>query len=146
VAAVDYLADLGKTYPGDGAPFSSLSGRRLQVHAGLAAIQAYEAELGRRLLTALADRPRFKVWGITDLQRLGWRVPTVSLTTAEHTAQEIDAHLAARNIFVWSGNLYAPGLAETLGVDRRGGFLRIGLVHYNTAGEVDQLLQALDEL
>jgi selenocysteine lyase/cysteine desulfurase len=46
---------------------------------------------------------------------------------------------------VWSGNLYALELTRRLGLEGRGGFLRLGLVHYNTAEEVDRLLKALDE-
>jgi selenocysteine lyase/cysteine desulfurase len=33
-----------------------------------------------------------------------------------------------------------------LDVERTGGFLRIGLVHYNTMEEVDSLLAALREI
>jgi selenocysteine lyase/cysteine desulfurase len=36
-------------------------------------------------------------------------------------------------------------LSERLGVEQKGGVLRIGLVHYNTAEEVDRLLTALPE-
>ena len=36
-------------------------------------------------------------------------------------------------------------LSERLGVELKGGVLRIGLVHYNTAEEVDRLLKALRE-
>ena len=43
-------------------------------------------------------------------------------------------------------DLYALGLTERLGLEDRGGFLRLGLVHYNTPEEIDQLVQALDEL
>jgi selenocysteine lyase/cysteine desulfurase len=35
---------------------------------------------------------------------------------------------------------------ERLDVERSGGLLRIGLVHYNTAAEVDRLTRALREL
>jgi len=36
-------------------------------------------------------------------------------------------------------------LTERLGVQSSGGLLRIGLVHYNTADEVERLLAALRE-
>jgi cysteine desulfurase family protein (TIGR01976 family) len=145
-AAVDYLAEVGARHPLPPGPRPALSGRRLQLRAGMAAIQAHEAGLGRRLLEALAERRRFKVWGITDPGRLAGRVPTVSVTTAQHTAAEMAEHLAARHIYTWNGNMYALLLTERLGLEERGGFLRLGLVHYNTAEEVDRLVQALDEL
>jgi cysteine desulfurase family protein (TIGR01976 family) len=145
-AAIDYLAAIGANDPACAAAFPALSGRRLQVHAGLAAIRNYEAGLGRTLLEGLAQRPRFQVWGVSDPGQLGRRVPTVSITAADRHAEQIAEHLAARQIFVWSGNMYALALTERLGLEDRGGLLRIGLVHYNTEQEIDRLLQALDAL
>jgi cysteine desulfurase family protein (TIGR01976 family) len=135
-AGVEYLAALG----------GPAGGRRARLRAGLTAVQAYEAGLGRRLLAGLAERPRFKVWGITAPDRLAWRVPTVSLTVDGRTAAELAEHLAARQIYAWNGNMYALLLSERLGLEGRGSFLRLGLVHYNTAEEIDRLLAALDEL
>jgi cysteine desulfurase family protein (TIGR01976 family) len=134
-AAVDYLAAIA---PG-------AADRREQLRTTLTAIQAYEAELSRRLLRGLAERRRFKVWGITDLERLSARVPTVSITMTGRSAADLATHLAARRIQVWNGNMYALELTERLGLEESGGFLRIGMVHYNTAEEIDRLLAALDE-
>jgi cysteine desulfurase family protein (TIGR01976 family) len=145
-AAVDYLAAVGAAHPECEATFPALSGRCRQVHAGLAAIQAYETGLGRTLLKALAERRRFKVWGVTDPARLGERVPTFALTLADRPASAIAEHLAKRQIYSWSGNMYALELSERLGMEARGGFLRIGLIHYNTEDEVARLVKALDEL
>ena len=94
----------------------------------------------------MADRPRFNVWGITDRRRLAERVPTVAITLKHRTAGQIAEHLAAREIYVWSGNMYALALAERLEVQERGGFLRVGLIHYNTEEEVQRLVAALDEI
>jgi selenocysteine lyase/cysteine desulfurase len=65
---------------------------------------------------------------------------------SDRPAERIAEHLAARHIYAWHGNLYALSLAERLGLEGHGGFLRLGLVHYNTAAEVDRLVAALDEL
>jgi cysteine desulfurase family protein (TIGR01976 family) len=143
-AAVEYIAEIGMRQPEHWPSFPGMTNRRLHVHAGLAAIQEYEAGLARKLLDGLAQRPRFKVWGITEPNRLGQRVPTVSVTVPGRPAEELAAHLAARQIYTWSGNFYAQELMERLGVESGGGLLRIGLVHYNTADEIDQLLEALD--
>jgi cysteine desulfurase family protein (TIGR01976 family) len=145
-AAVDYLTEIGAKHPAHRASFPALSGRRLLLHAGLAAVQEYEAGLSNRLLEALEERPRFKVWGIRDRHRLAQRVPTIAITMEKRTALEIARHLASRQIYVWNGNMYAIGLTESLNLEHRGGFLRIGLVHYNTFEEIDCLLTALDEL
>jgi cysteine desulfurase family protein (TIGR01976 family) len=144
-AAVDYLAEIGTRHPLP-AGACPLTGRRLQLRAAMTAIQAYEASLAGRLLQALAERPRLRVWGVTDLSALARRVPTISLTATDRSARELAEHLAARQIYTWSGNMYALPLTERLGLEERGGLLRIGLVHYNLAEEIDELLRALDEL
>ncbi len=137
-AAIDYLADLG-----DPADEPNL---RQQLVQAMHAIQHCETALARRLLAGLLERPRFQVWGLTDLAQMQRRTPTVSITARDRTPQQIAEHLAAREIYVWNGNFYALGLSERLGLEEQGGLLRIGLVHYNTAEEVDRLLGALDEM
>ena len=86
---------------------------------------------------------RFQVWGITDPERLGQRVPTVSVTVPGTSAETLARRLAAKEIYAWNGNMYAVNLSERLGVEPAGGFLRLGLVHYNTHAEIDTVLQAL---
>jgi selenocysteine lyase/cysteine desulfurase len=111
----------------------------------MSAICSYERGLADRLLDALAQRPRFKVWGITQPDQRDRRVPTVSITVPDRPAQAIAEHLASREIYTWSGNMYALELTERLGLEEKGGLLRIGMVHYNTIEEVDRLITALDE-
>jgi selenocysteine lyase/cysteine desulfurase len=65
---------------------------------------------------------------------------------ANHTPTQVATFLGERGIFTWDGNYYALNLTERLGVEASGGLLRIGLVHYNTADEVDRLLAALREI
>jgi len=143
VAAVNYLAALPQTVAAKDW-FRGMAPRARDLHAGMVVLQQYEAMLAERLLEALAKRPRFKVWGITDRRRLAERVPTISITMEGRTVAEIAEHLAARQIYAWHGNMYALELTERLGLEERGGFLRLGLVHYNTAEEIDGLIQALD--
>ena len=139
LAAVEYLAEIGAAHA-EGPP-----DRRRDVRAGMSAIRAYETGLARRLLAALAERPRFKVWGITDPERLEQRVPTVAVTFPGRPASALGEHLAARQVYAWTGNFYALELTERLGLEGQGGLLRLGLVHYNTAEEIDRLMAALDE-
>jgi cysteine desulfurase family protein (TIGR01976 family) len=135
-AAVEYLArTIGQR---------SVSDRRSRLRAAMSAIREYETILAHRLLEGLGQRPQFKVLGITDPQRLNQRVPTISITHPRRTAQELAEHLAAQQIYAWNGNMYAMELSERLGLEDRGGFLRLGLVHYNTAAEIETLLKVLD--
>ena len=54
--------------------------------------------------------------------------------------------LGRDGIATWDGDFYATGLVERLGLAESGGLLRIGLVHYNTADEVDRLLESLERV
>ena len=60
-----------------------------------------------------------------------------------YTPRELATRLGERGIFTWDGNYYAINLAERLGVQDSGGMLRIGLTHYNTAEEVERVLEEL---
>jgi cysteine desulfurase family protein (TIGR01976 family) len=137
-AAIDYIADIVPPVAG--------ADRRSKLRAAMTAIQSYERTLADRLLDGLAKRPRFKVWGVKEKANRANRVPTISITLADRPASAIAEHLASREIYVWSGNMYALELTERLGLENKGGLLRIGLVHYNIPEEVDRLLSALDEL
>jgi cysteine desulfurase family protein (TIGR01976 family) len=134
-AAIDYLASLGT-----GAT------RRQKLTSAMHAIHEHETALVRKLLTDLAERPRFRLWGPRRETELARRAPTVSLTCDDRDAEALARHLAAREIYAWHGDFYAQELCERLGLEKRGGFLRLGLVHYNTAEEVDRVLAALDEV
>ena len=76
--------------------------------------------------------------------RADQRAPTLSITHASRTPQELATYLGEQGIFVWDGNYYALQLSETLGREPDG-MVRLGLVHYNTAAEVDRLLDCLSK-
>jgi selenocysteine lyase/cysteine desulfurase len=73
-------------------------------------------------------------------------VPTVSFTVDGEHPDKIAAALAARNIFVWSGDVYAVEAAKALGIYDTGGAVRVGPVHYNSTVEIDHLLNALTDI
>ena len=146
-AAVDYFASIGRRYGTElTAQCAGFEGRRLDLKTGMASIRAYETDLGHRLMTGLQEIPGLRIYGITDPARLGQRVPTLSFTLEGISPREIARRLAEANIFVWNGNFYALAVTERLGLEERGGLLRVGLVHYNTAEEVDLLLGVLADM
>ncbi|GAB4373010.1 MAG: cysteine desulfurase-like protein [Elainellaceae cyanobacterium] len=140
MAAVDYLAAIGYRV------ISTAASRRAALLAGLNAIQAYERELSQLLISGLLQIPGITVYGITDSDRFDWRTPTVSIRLDGYSPYKLAKQLGDRGIFVWNGNVYALGLTERLEIEDSGGFVRIGLVHYNTKDEVNRLLQVLDEI
>jgi len=138
-AAVDYLAGVGRHCD------SNVNTRREALGAAYRVTVPYERNLLTRLLDGLQTIRGVKVYGITDPKRFGERCSTISLRIDEHHPTEIAKFLCDRGIFTWDGNFYAMNLSERLGVESKGGVLRVGLVHYNTAEEVDRLLKALSE-
>lgn len=139
-AAVEYLAELGRRTAGD-----EQMARREAIVAAYAAIRAHEMNLAARMIRGLVEIPGLRFYGISEPARFGERVPTVGARIAGRTPLEAATFLGERGIFTWDGNYYALNLTEQLGIERDGGFLRIGLVHYNTAEEVERLLEALRE-
>jgi cysteine desulfurase family protein (TIGR01976 family) len=133
LAAIDYLCDLAGGARGD---------RRAALDRAYTMISAHEDALCRRLLVGLAAIPEVRIWGIADPARMPERVATLSITHARLPAPELARRLAARDIQVWSGHFYAVEVTGALGLGEDG-LLRIGLLHYNTADEVDRLLSAL---
>jgi len=136
-AAVEHFAWLGRTMGDPAGP-----GRRKAIEAGYCALKGHEDALVRRLLDGLATLPDVRVLGIADQARLQRRVPTVSFIRESVPPATIAQALAAQNIFVWSGNNYAVEAYRKLGREHEGG-VRVGFAQYNTAAEVDRLLDHL---
>ena len=138
-AAVDYIAELGRKCD----PFAKT--RREALAAAYRATVPYERALLTRLIEGLEVLPGIRIFGITERARFGERCATISFRIGEHNPTEIAAFLGERGLFTWDGNFYALNLSERLRVEQKGGVLRVGIVHYNTAEEVDRLLEALQD-
>jgi cysteine desulfurase family protein (TIGR01976 family) len=146
-AVVEYLASVGRRFGGGYRDeYSLYEGRRKDLKAGMAAIRACERDLCRKLVAGLGEIEGLRIYGILDPAEFAHRVPTVSFTMDGLAPGEIARQLDKKNIFVWDGNFYAPTVTERLGLEGRGGMVRIGLCHYNTSEEVDAFLGALSEI
>jgi cysteine desulfurase family protein (TIGR01976 family) len=107
---------------------------------GFDAIEGHERELGERLLAGLPKSSRLH--GLSTMQG---RVPTFALTFDPISPREVAQRLGDDGIAVWHGYYKATEIMRRLGLED-GGAVRIGIVHYNTADEVDRLLAALESL
>jgi len=143
-ACVEYVADLGRRVHPEART------RRTAIVAAFEAIRRYERHLMERLIDGLGKIPKLTIYGITDPTCFDWRCPTIALRVIDQTKDTTPLALATKlgdlGFFTWDGNYYALNLTERLNVETSGGFLRIGLVHYNTIEEVDRLLLALREI
>jgi cysteine desulfurase family protein (TIGR01976 family) len=102
-------------------------------------IVEHEHALGQRFLDGLPGG-----WTLHGPPAMQGRVPTFAITHAELAPAEAAARLAERGFALWHGDYYAVEVMKRLGL--ADGALRAGIVHYNTADEVDGLLAALREL
>jgi selenocysteine lyase/cysteine desulfurase len=142
VATLDYLTELGRRHVG----LAASSSQREALSAAMTAIREYEKTLSVALLDGLQTVPGLRIYGITDPSRLDERVPTFCFTVEGQDTVEVGRKLGERGIFAWTGNYYALDIMERLGLEGKGGALRVGAVHYNTAGDIEQLVAALLEI
>jgi cysteine desulfurase family protein (TIGR01976 family) len=139
-ACVEYLAELGRSVN------PAAESRRAALLAAFEAIRKHERGLMEPLIRGLMEIPGVKLYGITDPQQFVRRCPTMAVRIKGHTPLQLATGLGERGFFTWDGNYYALNLTERLNVEKDGGFLRIGLAHYNTMEEVERLLAALREI
>jgi cysteine desulfurase family protein (TIGR01976 family) len=146
-ATLDFLAAIGKKYAADpSASFQSLEGRRLHLKTAMTAIETYEVDLLSVLMDGLKKLPGIQIYGIEDQTQFKQRVPTVAFRLNGHTPREIAERMAADSIYVWDGHCYALEPVRQLGLEAKGGVVRVGLSLYNTKAEVDRLIQALNRI
>lgn len=139
-ACVDYWEALGRRANPE------VATRRAAILAAHEATHQHERKMTERMIAGLGAIPGLKLYGISDPQRSENRCATFVVRIEGHTPLELATKLGERGFFTWDGNYYALNLTEQLDVERLGGFLRIGLVHYNTMEEVERLLAALREI
>lgn len=147
LGALEYLAWIGENMAQDyHSEFASFAGRKKFLHAAMAAIKSYEKNLSLHLVKGLQSISSVTVHGVTDPEKMGDRVPTVSFTMQNVSPAEISLALAKENIFVWHGDYYAVEVIDHLGLTAHGGMLRVGAAHYNTSEEIDRLIETVRQL
>jgi cysteine desulfurase family protein (TIGR01976 family) len=109
-------------------------------------ICSYEKNLTKKLIQTLEVIPGLRIWGLTEPDSLEKRVPTVSFTLEGFRPREIAEKLGQVGIQVWDGNYYAVAVTERLGLEEKGGMVRVGAVHYNTPEEIERLGAVLSDL
>jgi cysteine desulfurase family protein (TIGR01976 family) len=139
-ACVDYWEELGRRAD------PAATTRRAAILAAHEAIHKHERQMLEKMIVGLLVIPGLKLYGISDPRRFEERCVTFVVRIGGHTPLELATKLGDRGFFTWDGNYYALNLTEQLDVERLGGFLRIGLAHYNTMEEVERLLAALREI
>jgi cysteine desulfurase family protein (TIGR01976 family) len=106
---------------------------------GWGAITEHERALGQRFLDGLPDG--IELYGLRTMEG---RTPAFALNLPGRNPEEVASLLAERDVAVWAGDYYAVEVMKALGLPA--GAVRVGMIHYNTAEEVDRLLAELARL
>jgi cysteine desulfurase family protein (TIGR01976 family) len=138
-AAVDYVEALGAEVD------PAASGARGRIVAGMTAIEAYEQDLSRAMLGALAGVGA-EVYGVKSANAAHLRVPTFCFNLPGVEPATVSQGLADAGVGARDGHMYAPRLMERLGLAMDKGAVRVSLVHYNTLAEIDRFAAILGDL
>ncbi len=105
-------------------------------------MRAHEVDILQPLLDYVSAKNSVRLLGPSEAES---RAPTVALElqgSGEAAAEKLVEH----GIMAGGGDFYAVRALEAMGVDPEKGVLRLSFVHYTTAAEVEQLMEALDHV
>jgi selenocysteine lyase/cysteine desulfurase len=120
---------------GDAAP----AARATAVHD---LMRGHETALLQPMLDALKARNSLRLLGPETAEG---RAPTVAVALNQ-PGEDVAASLAKHGVMAGGGDFYAGRALAGMGVDGEKGVLRLSFTHYTTKAEVDQLLNALDDV
>jgi len=149
LGALEYFEWLGNQFGGDQAQSwkaAGFSGRRLTYKQAMSTIRAYEVGLSKALIGVVESVPGTRIYGVTDLNRLDERVPTVSFTLDGKDPEKVADAIGKQDFYVWNGHNYALAVVERLGLLDAGGMIRVGPVHYNTIDEIERFGEVLKQV
>lgn len=124
-------------------PERSDASARERVEGMFTLFSEHENVLANRVLDFARDHPALRIVGRDRAEPLH-RAGTMALVPTRGTPGDLARRLADHRVAVGAGHFYAVRCLEGLGIPPEDGVLRISLVHYNSAEDVDQLLEALD--
>ncbi|MEH2195548.1 MAG: cysteine desulfurase-like protein [Nostoc sp.] len=137
----DYLSELAQLHYGDQAA-PDLRGQMVQAFD---LMSIHEEHISDRLLNYLNNKSNVRVIGQpkADCQ---CRVPTISFVVDGMDSSTIPAKIDQHYIGIRYGDFYAKRLIEYLGLASQGGIVRVSMVHYNTLEEVNNLIEAFEQI
>ena len=130
VASIEYLAALDESARGS---------RRERLSVSMQSVTSYLNRVFDYLMVALRSLPLVMVIGRPEA-----RIPVVSFALHEVPAERVVQRLADNGILAICNE--SSRAFEVLGVNDVGGAVTVGLAHYSTTAEVDQLVRALASL
>jgi cysteine desulfurase family protein (TIGR01976 family) len=130
VASIEYLASLDESASGS---------RRERLSLSMQSATSYLNRLFDYLLVSLRSLPLVMVIGRPEV-----RIPVLSFAVRDVPAERVVQRLADNGVLaIANAN---SRVLDVIGVNDIGGAVTIGLAHYSTTAEVDQLVRALASL
>jgi cysteine desulfurase family protein (TIGR01976 family) len=130
VASIEYLAALDESARGS---------RRERLSVSMQSASGYLNRIFDYLMVALRSLPLVMVIGRPEV-----RIPVVSFALHDVPAERVVQRLTDNGILAIANE--SSRALEVLGVNDVGGAVTVGLAHYSTTAEVDQLVRALASL
>ncbi|WP_066902144.1 cysteine desulfurase-like protein [Mycolicibacterium houstonense] len=130
VASIEYLSNLDDTATGS---------RRERLTVSMQSAGAYLDRLFEYLVASLRSLPLVMVIGRPESQ-----IPVLSFVVRDIPAERVVQRLADNGILALSNA--SSRVLDVIGVNDIGGAVTVGLSHYSTGAEVDQLVRALASL
>ncbi|WP_375494954.1 cysteine desulfurase-like protein [uncultured Nostoc sp.] len=137
----DYLSELAQLHYGN----ETAPDLRNQMVQAFDLISIHEEKISDRLLNYLNSKPNVRVIGQSKADRQT-RVPTISFVVDGINSSTIPAKIDQHYIGIRYGDFYAKRLIEYLGLASQGGIVRVSMVHYNTLEEVNNLIEAFEQI
>ena len=131
-ASIDYLSSFGKG-----------KDLRTKLINAFDIIGTYEKTLAMDLWTGLEQINGITMHGTNFGHEQ--RSPTIAFSIDDHTPEELCKFLGQKGICAWGGHFYAIRTTEVLGLEKRGGVTRMGIVVYNTKDEVNYTLNMISD-
>jgi cysteine desulfurase family protein (TIGR01976 family) len=117
---------------------------RAVVEEAFALMERLEMPLQEQLMASLRRKPGVRIMGPEAGDRS--RVCTISFVREGKSSREIAQAANAEGLGIRYGHFYAYRLCTALGLSPDDGVVRASLAHYNTAEEVERLIQVLDRV
>jgi cysteine desulfurase family protein (TIGR01976 family) len=127
-AAIDFIAGLD---PG------AVGSRRDRIVSSLTAVERYEQELCRRLVSELAAMPQLVLHG-----RAAHRTPMLLFSVSGSPAAAVQSYLAGLSVNAPAGSFYAVEASRWMGLGDTGA-IRVGLAPYTDSSDVARLVEGL---
>ena len=143
--AVEGAAGTLRVSEGESTQRARLPDNRTAVLVAFDAMAAHEELLAERFIDYLDSKPKVRIVGPTTSARRV-RVPTISFCVVDADSRAIVEAVDAHRIGIRYGDFYSHRLVDDLGLRPSNGVVRVSMVHYNTLGEIDRLIRALDQL